>query len=99
MYAASQAGVTAISPYVEALGANGKWSRVVDDMGFPAGGPRTMTADLSRKLPPGTQKILVTTNLQIYWNGILIDHTPQKPNQDAGQCLRLTTGPLSRADL
>ena len=51
MYAASQAGIEAISPYVEALGANGKWKRVVDDMGFPAGGPRTMTADLTGKLP------------------------------------------------
>ena len=77
MYAASQAGVEAISPYVEALGANGKWSRVVDDMGFPAGGPRTMTADLSSQLPPGTRKIRITTNLQIYWDSILIDRTPQ----------------------
>src|ERR1017187_221210 len=61
MYAASQAGVQAISPYVEALGANGKWVRVIDNMGFPAGGPRTMTADLGGKLPPGTQKIRITT--------------------------------------
>ena len=59
MYAASQAGVRAISPYVEALvgnekDANGKWVRVIDDVGFPAGGPRTMTADLTGKLQPGT---------------------------------------------
>jgi tetratricopeptide (TPR) repeat protein len=82
MYAASQAGVQAISPYVEALVGNdkdaeGKWVRVIDDMGFPAGGPRTMTADLTGKLPPGTQKIRITTNLQIYWDSILIDRTPQ----------------------
>jgi hypothetical protein len=76
MYAASQAGVQAISPYVEALGnANGKWVRVIDDMGFPAGGPRTMTADLTGKLPPGTQKIRITTNLQIYWDSILVSRT------------------------
>jgi hypothetical protein len=31
----------------------GKWVRVVDDMGFPAGGARTMTADLTGKLPRG----------------------------------------------
>jgi len=77
MYAASQAGVHAISPYVEALAANGKWTRVVDDMGFPAGGPRTMTADLTDKLPPGTKKIRITTNLQVYWDRILIDRTGQ----------------------
>jgi hypothetical protein len=82
MYAASQAGIQAISPYVEALAgngndANGKWKRVVDDMGFPAGGPRTMTADLTGKLPRGTQKIRITTNLQVYWDSILINRAEQ----------------------
>jgi hypothetical protein len=93
MYAASQAGVESISPYVEALDATGRWIRVIDDMGFPAGGPRTMTADLTGKLPSGTQRIRILTNLQIYWNSILIDRTNQ--NQD----VRLTPVPLVRADL
>ncbi|MGC2540825.1 MAG: hypothetical protein WA372_06460, partial [Candidatus Sulfotelmatobacter sp.] len=102
-YAASQAGVKAISPYVEALvgnekGANGKWVRVIDDMGFPAGGPRTMTADLTGKLPSGTQKIRITTNLQIYWDSIQVSRTPQdSPNKP--QSARLTPVPLVRADL
>jgi tetratricopeptide (TPR) repeat protein len=77
MYAASQAGVVAIAPYVEALDANGNWKRVMDDMGFPAGGPRTMTADLTGKLPAGTRRIRITTNLQIYWDSILIDRAEQ----------------------
>jgi tetratricopeptide (TPR) repeat protein len=77
MYAASQAGIHAISPYVEAEGRNGRWQRVTDDMGFPAGGPRTMTADLTNKLPHGTETIRITTNLQIYWDNILVDRTPQ----------------------
>ena len=77
MYAAAQAGVESIAPYVEALGANGKWTKVVDDMGFPAGGPRTMTADLTGKLPPGTQRIRISTNLLIYWDSILVDRTEQ----------------------
>ena len=77
MYAASQAGIGAISPYVEAQDDGGNWKRVMDDMGFPAGGPRTMTADLTGKLPLGTRKIRITTNLQIYWNRILISRTAQ----------------------
>ena len=93
MYAADQAGIKAISPYVEAFGANGKWSRVIDDMGFPAGGPRTMTADLTGKLPVGTQRIRISTNLQIYWNSILISRTPQQ------QTSRLTPVPLRSANL
>ncbi len=103
MYAASQAGVQAISPYVEALvgdegGANGKWKRVIDDMGFPAGGPRTMTADLTGKLPLGTKKIRITTNLQVYWDNILIDRTKQD-ERNLAQSPRLTPIPLLRADL
>ena len=93
MYAARQSGIQATAPYVEALAANGHWTRVEDDMGFPAGGPRTMTADLSGKLAPGTRRIRITTNLQIYWDSILIDRTPQ--NQPA----RLTAVPLTQADL
>ena len=98
MYAASQAGVQAISPFVEALDRNGQWIRVIDDMGFPAGGPRTMTADLTGKLPQGTQKIRITTNLQIYWDNILLDRTPQT-SSDRIQMPRLSQIPLVHADL
>ena len=93
MYAADQAGIQGISPYVEALDANGKWIRIVDDMGFPAGGPRTMTADLTDRLPQGTQRIRFWTNLQIYWDSILIDRTDQNTN------VRLTPVPLARSHL
>ena len=77
MYAADQSKLEPIAPFVEAQSADGSWKRVIDDMGFPAGGPRTMTADLSGKLPKGTQKIRITTNLQIYWDSILISRTEQ----------------------
>ncbi len=56
-------------------GGSGKWVRVVDDMGFPAGLARTMVADLTGKLPPGTRLIRITTNLKIYWDRIRIDNS------------------------
>ena len=98
MYAADQAHLRPFAPYVEALVADGnggkeKWVRVVDDIGFPAGGARTMTADLTGNLPPGTRRIRITTNLQIYWDSILISRTSQD------QSVRLTPVPLSRAEL
>jgi tetratricopeptide (TPR) repeat protein len=80
MYAASQAGVQATSPYVEAQNAQGQWVKVIEDMGFPAGLPRTMVADLTRKLPAGTRRIRISTNLQIYWDSILVDRTAQVSN-------------------
>jgi tetratricopeptide (TPR) repeat protein len=92
-FAAYQAGVEGVPPYVEAQDGSGKWQRVIDDMGFPAGGARTMTADLTDKLPQGTQRIRISTNLQIYWDSILISRTEHDQN------VRLTAVPLARADL
>ena len=80
MYAAGQAKLQPIAPYVEAQDANGKWKRVVDDLGFPAGGARTMTADLTGKLPSGTRRVRIWTNLQIYWDNVLISRTAQNQN-------------------
>lgn len=79
MYAAWQAGINPVAPYVEALDATGKWIRVVDDMGFPAGLPRATVAELTEKLPLGTRRLRITTNLQIYWDQILVDTTPAQP--------------------
>jgi hypothetical protein len=76
MYAADQAGIKVIAPYVEALDAQGNWKRVIDDMGFPAGLERTMVADLSGKIPAGTRRIRIVNNLKIYWDAVRIDQTP-----------------------
>lgn len=92
MYAAWQAGITPIAPYVEAL-ENGKWVRVVNDMGFPAGLARTMIADLTGKLPPGTRRIRITTNLKVYWDRIRID------NSSAGLPFHTTEVPVAGASL
>jgi len=93
MYAAAQAGLKPIAPYVETLGADGKWKRVINDLGFPAGGPRTMTADLTGKLPIGSHRIRIWTNLQIYWDNILIDRANQN------QQVHTKEVPLVSADL
>ena len=93
MYAAWQAGVQPVAPYVEALDDAGHWRRVVDDMGFPAGLARTMVADLTGRVPPGTRRIRIITNLKIYWDRIRVD------NSSPGLPYRLTELPLARARL
>ena len=75
-YAADQANTKVIVPYLEAERADGSWTRVSDDIGFPAGLLRTMVADLTGKLPAGTRRIRIWTNLKIYWDQVLIDTTP-----------------------
>jgi hypothetical protein len=93
MYAAYQAGLSFIAPYVEAQDASGRWVKVVNDMGFPAGLARTMVADLSGRLPPGTRRIRITTNLEIYWDQLLVDTTQE------GIPVRVTEVPLAQARL
>ena len=93
VFAAHQAGVQPIPPYVEALDAAGRWVRVVDNMGFPAGLARTMVADLTGRLPAGTRRIRIVTNLQIYWDQILIDTTAEDVP------VRLAEVPLADATL
>lgn len=93
LYSAWQAGLKPIPPYIEALGADGRWRRVVGDMGFFSGLERTMTADLTGKLPPGTRRIRIVTNLKIYWDRIRID------NSAPDATYRVSNVPLANAKL
>ena len=93
MYAADQAGVKVIAPYIEGLDAQNKWVRMVEDMGFPAGLERTMVTDLTGKLPPGTRRIRIVSNLKIYWDAIRIDQTPEAKE------IRSAEVPLAKASL
>jgi hypothetical protein len=93
MYAADQAGIKVIAPYVEAQNAASKWTRVVEDMGFPAGLERTMVTDLTGELPAGTRRIRIVTNLKIYVDAIRIDQTP-----DTDQ-VHVAEVPLARAEV
>jgi tetratricopeptide (TPR) repeat protein len=74
LYAAWQAGVKPISPYAEAQMPNGSWTRIADDVGFPAGLERTIVVDLTGKLPAGARRIRLVTNLEIYWDQVLVDN-------------------------
>lgn len=92
LYAAWQAGIKEIPPYVEAELPDGTWKRITGDAGFPAGLERTIVMDLTGKLPAGTRRIRLMTNLQIYWDRVLID---QSTNAEA----RATEVPLATATL
>jgi tetratricopeptide (TPR) repeat protein len=92
LYAAWQAGLKEIPPYVEAQLPDGSWRRLPGDAGFPAGLERTIVVDLTGKLPAGTRRIRLMTNLQIFWDQVLID-------QSGGAQTRATEIPLASAML
>ena len=92
LYSAWQAGLKEIPPYVEAQLPDGTWQRIPGDAGFPAGLERTIVVDLTGKLPAGTQRIRLMTNLQIFWDQVLID-------QSVGAQTRTTEIPLASAKM
>ena len=93
LYAAWQAGVKPVSPYVEAQMPDGSWQRITPgEAGFPAGLERTIVIDLTGKVPAGVRKIRLMSNLEIYWDQVLVDQS-----QDAAA--RTTEVPMSTATL
>jgi tetratricopeptide (TPR) repeat protein len=91
LYAAWQAGLKEIAPYIEARMPDGSWRRIPGDAGFPAGLERTIVVDLTGKLPAGTRRIRLMTNLQIYWDQVLIDQSAHAESRTAEVPLSFAT--------
>jgi len=72
-FAAAQAGLKLIPPYLQ-VWESGKWRTVIEDMGFPAGLPKSMTVDLAGKVPLLEQaRVRIVTNMRIYWDRIRVE--------------------------
>jgi tetratricopeptide (TPR) repeat protein len=91
LYAAWQAGIKPISPYVEAERPDGTWVTIPGEAGFPAGLERTIVVDLTGKLPAGTRKIRLASNLEIYWDQVLIDNSAEAETRTTEVPLVLAT--------
>ncbi|HTM16347.1 MAG TPA: FG-GAP-like repeat-containing protein, partial [Terracidiphilus sp.] len=91
LYAAWQAGIKPISPYVEAQRPDGSWQQIPGEAGFPAGLQRTIVVDLTGKLPSGTRKIRLVSNLEIFWDQVLIDNNPEAETRATDVPLTLAT--------
>ncbi len=91
LYAAWQAGVKPISPYVEAQLPDGNWRQVTGEAGFPAGLERTIVVDLTGKLLAGTRRIRLVTNLEIFWDQVLVDNRAEAQSRSTEIPLTLAT--------
>ncbi len=91
LYSAWQAGIQPISPYVEAQLPDGTWQRIPGEAGFPAGLERTIVVYLSHKLQAGVHRIRLISNLEIYWDQVLIDNHPDAETRTTEVPLTLAT--------
>ncbi|MFZ0257994.1 MAG: FG-GAP-like repeat-containing protein [Gammaproteobacteria bacterium] len=71
MFAAWQAGASFDAPTLEARDADGRWRVLQEEFGYPAGMPRRMAYPLT-ELPPGTRALRLRTNMEVYWDRIVI---------------------------
>src|ERR1039458_6569434 len=70
--AAAQAHRDLTFPYLQVKDAAGNWRTVVEDMGIPAGKPKTIAVDLSGKFLSSSREVRIVTNLCLYWDEIFL---------------------------
>ncbi len=93
--AASQAGVTLVTPYLEVGDAAGNFEMGLAQMGFPAGLPKTMLVDLSAIVTPEKNHVRIVTSMRLHWDQILV----AKHVATDGDTLRVTELDAATADL
>ncbi len=82
-----------IAPYLQVRDSRGRWVTVLEDMGMPAGKPKTIAVDLTGKWLSASREVRIVTNLCVYWDEIFLspDTTPPAASP--------TTVPLHTATL
>jgi hypothetical protein len=87
----SQAGL--VFPYLQVKNEQGEWTTVIDDMGIPAGKPKTIVVDLRDKFLSSSREVRIVTNLCVYWDEIFLAEETGEPEHV------LTTLSPGRAEL
>ncbi len=78
--AASQGGGPGlVMPYVQVKDAAGRWRTVIDDMGVPSGGPKTIAVDLTGKFLSDSREVRIVTNTCLYWDEIFLSEDAAAP--------------------
>ena len=82
-----------VPPLLQARDDRGQWVTILDDMGMPAGKPKTIAVDLTGKFPGKSRRLRIVTNLALYWDEIFLIENSAAPDA------RLATALPLNADL
>ncbi|HEX4278406.1 MAG TPA: FG-GAP-like repeat-containing protein [Bryobacteraceae bacterium] len=69
-----------ILPYLQVKNAKGEWQTVIQDMGIPAGKPKTISVDLTGRFLSASREVRIVTNLCVYWDEIFLSEETGKPD-------------------
>jgi tetratricopeptide (TPR) repeat protein len=82
-----------IPPYLQVKDKIGRWQTVIEDMGMPAGKPKTIAVDMTGKWLSESREIRIVTNLCVYWDEVFLSPHTQTPD------VRMRTAPVDSAEL
>jgi tetratricopeptide (TPR) repeat protein len=71
--AAHQAGLAMTPPALQVRDAAGRWTTVIEQIGFPVGRPQTVAVDLTGRFLSASRDVRIVTSMRIYWDQILVD--------------------------
>lgn len=89
VFAAWQAGLRYRAPTLQARGSDGLWHNLAVEFGYPAGMPRKMALPMP-ELPPGTDALRLSSNMEIYWDRLQVVWEEPLP-----EALRVTLTPVA----
>jgi tetratricopeptide (TPR) repeat protein len=74
---ASAAGL--VFPRLQVRDGQGRWQTVIEDMGLPAGKPKTISVDLTGKFLSASREVRIETSLCLYWDEIFLSEESGEP--------------------
>ncbi|MEO6195794.1 MAG: FG-GAP-like repeat-containing protein [Thermoanaerobaculia bacterium] len=89
----AQGGGGLVMPRLQVKDAAGRWVTVDEDMGIPAGKPKTIVYDLTGKFRSASREVRIETNLCVYWDEIFLSEAT------GGAPVALTEQPPAAAEL
>ncbi|HEV2844134.1 MAG TPA: ASPIC/UnbV domain-containing protein, partial [Thermoanaerobaculia bacterium] len=73
--AAQESGGGLILPRLQVKHESGRWVTVDEDMGIPAGKPKTIVVDLTGKFRSASREVRIETNLCVYWDEVFLSES------------------------
>jgi len=68
-----------VLPYLQTRDGQGRWQTVIEDMGMPAGKPKTIAVDLTGHFLSSSREVRIVTNLALYWDEIFLTEDVDPP--------------------
>jgi TPR repeat protein len=72
-----------VLPYLQVKNEKNEWQTVIQDMGIPAGKPKTIAVDLAGLFLTNSREVRIVTNLCVYWDEIFLIEENETQSDEA----------------